>query len=73
MNTLSSDECCVCGSNQLVTIHDSGDLSEDMNQMEDEDIQDMAYRIAEVLNDNGIDARQAEPILWTLLSTYTVY
>jgi hypothetical protein len=44
-----------------------------MNQMEDEDIQDMAYRIAEVLNDNGIDARQAEPILWTLLSTYTVY
>ena len=36
--------------------------------MEDEDIQDMAYRIAEVLNDNGIDARQAEPILWMLLS-----
>ena len=39
-----------------------------MNQVEDEDIQDMAYRIAEVLNENGIDARQAEPILWLLLS-----
>ena len=36
--------------------------------MEDEDIQDMAYRIAEVLNEHGIDARQAEPILWMLLS-----
>ena len=36
--------------------------------MEDEDIQNMAYRIAEVLNDNGIDARQAEPVLWMLLS-----
>ena len=34
--------------------------------MEDGDIQDMAYRIAEMLN--GIDARQAEPILWMLLS-----
>ena len=43
-----------------------------MDQMEDEDIQDMAYRIAEVLNDNGIDARQAESILWTLLSTVYV-
>jgi|GEM_PF-4989269 len=28
----------------------------------------MAYRIAEVLNENGIDARLAEPILWLLLS-----
>ena len=36
--------------------------------MEDEDIQDMAYRIAEVLNENGIDASRAEPILWMLLS-----
>ena len=36
--------------------------------MEDEDIQDMTYRIAEALNDDGIDARQAEPILWMLLS-----
>jgi hypothetical protein len=35
--------------------------------MEDEDIQDMAYRIAEVLNENGIDATP-EPILWMLLS-----
>jgi len=26
MNTLSSDECCVCGSNQLVTIPDSGEI-----------------------------------------------
>ena len=33
--------------------------------MEDED---MAYRIAQVLNENGIDARRAEPILWMLLS-----
>ena len=31
--------------------------------MEDEDIQDMAYRIAEVLNENGIDANRAGPIL----------
>ena len=36
--------------------------------MEDEDIQDMAYRIAEMLNQNSIDARRAEPILWMLLS-----
>ena len=36
--------------------------------MEDQDIQDMAYRITEVLNENGIDASQAEPILWMLLS-----
>ena len=36
--------------------------------MEDEDIQDMAYRIAEVFNQNGIDARRAEPFLWMLLS-----
>jgi hypothetical protein len=39
-----------------------------VNEMEDEDIQNMAYRIAEVLNENGIDARRAEPILWMLLS-----
>ncbi len=26
MNALSSDECCVCGSNQLVTIPDSGEI-----------------------------------------------
>jgi hypothetical protein len=39
-----------------------------MNQMEDEDIQDMAYRIAELLKENSIDARRAEPILWMLLS-----
>jgi hypothetical protein len=39
-----------------------------VNEMEDEDIQNMAYRIAEVLNENGIDARWAEPILWMLLS-----
>jgi transcription initiation factor TFIIB len=26
MNTLSSDECCVCGSDQLVTIPDSGEI-----------------------------------------------
>jgi hypothetical protein len=39
-----------------------------MNQMEDEGIQDMAYRIAEVLKENDIDARRAEPILWMLLS-----
>ncbi len=26
MNTLSNDECCVCGSNQLVTIPDSGEI-----------------------------------------------
>ena len=26
MNTLSSDECCVCGSNQLVAIPDSGEI-----------------------------------------------
>ena len=26
MNTLSSDECCVCGSNQLVTLPDSGEI-----------------------------------------------
>jgi transcription initiation factor TFIIB len=26
MNTLSSDECCICGSNQLVTIPDSGEI-----------------------------------------------
>jgi len=44
-----------------------------MNQMEDEDIQEMSYRIAEVLNENGIDARLAEPILWTLLSDVPVY
>jgi hypothetical protein len=31
--------------------------------MDDEYIQDMAYRIAKVLNENGIDARRAEPIL----------
>ena len=36
--------------------------------MEDEDIQDMVYRISEVLNENGIDASRAEPILWMLLS-----
>ena len=36
--------------------------------MEEEDIQDMAYRKAEVLNENGVDARRAEPILWILLS-----
>ena len=36
--------------------------------MEDEDIQDMAYRMAQVLNENGVDARRAEPILWILLS-----
>ena len=36
--------------------------------MEDEDIQDMAYRIAEMLNQNSIDARRAEPILRMLLS-----
>ena len=36
--------------------------------MEDEDIQDMAYKIAEVLNENGIDASRAEPILWMLFS-----
>jgi hypothetical protein len=36
--------------------------------MEDEDIQYMAYRMAEVLNENGTDARRAEPILWMLLS-----
>jgi hypothetical protein len=36
--------------------------------MEDEDIQNMAYRIAEALNENCIDARRAEPILWMLLS-----
>ena len=36
--------------------------------MQDGDIQDMAYKIAEVLNENGIDARRAEPILWMLLS-----
>jgi hypothetical protein len=41
---------------------------EEVNKMEDEDIQEMTYSIAEVLNENGIDARQAEPILWTLLS-----
>ena len=41
---------------------------EDVNQMEDEGIQDMAYRVAEMFNDNGIDARQAEPILWMVLS-----
>jgi len=35
--------------------------------MEEEDIQDMAYRKAEVLNENGVDARRAEPILWILL------
>jgi hypothetical protein len=28
----------------------------------------MTYRIAEVLNENGIDGRRAEPILWMLLS-----
>jgi hypothetical protein len=39
-----------------------------MNQMEDEGIQDMAYRIAEKLKENDIDARRAEPILWMLLS-----
>ncbi|MGC2575612.1 MAG: hypothetical protein WA364_29245 [Candidatus Nitrosopolaris sp.] len=39
-----------------------------MNEMEDEDIQNMAYRIVEVLNKNSIDARRAEPILWMLLS-----
>ena len=26
MNTLSSDECCDCGSSQLVTIPDSGEI-----------------------------------------------
>jgi hypothetical protein len=31
--------------------------------MEDEDIRNMAYRIAEVFNENGNDARRAEPIL----------
>jgi len=36
--------------------------------MQDGDIQDMAYKIAEVLNENGIDAKRAEPILWMLLS-----
>jgi uncharacterized protein YfkK (UPF0435 family) len=36
--------------------------------MEDEDIEEMAYRIAEVLNENSIVARRAEPILWMLLS-----
>jgi hypothetical protein len=41
---------------------------EEVNQMEDEDIQDMAYRMAQVLNENGVDARRAEPILWILLS-----
>ena len=41
--------------------------------MEDEDIQDMAYRIVEVLNKNGIDASRAEPILWMLLSNVYVY
>jgi hypothetical protein len=43
---------------------------EDVNQMEDEDedIQDITYRIAEVFNQNGIDASRAEPILWMLLS-----
>jgi len=41
---------------------------EEVNQMEDEDIQDMAYRIAVMLNENSIDARRAEPILWMLLS-----
>ena len=53
---------------RLGIFQEPDNLSEDVNQMEDEDIQDMAYRIAEVLNDNGIDARQAEPILWMLLS-----
>ena len=26
MNTLSSDECCVCGPNQVVAIPDSGEI-----------------------------------------------
>jgi len=34
----------------------------------DEDIQDMAYRIVDVLNQNGIDAWRTESILWMLLS-----
>lgn len=53
---------------RLGIFQEPDNLSEDVNQMEDEDIQDMAYRIAEVLNENGIDARRAEPILWMLLS-----
>jgi hypothetical protein len=35
---------------------------------EDKDIQNMTHKIAEVFNENGIDARRAEPILWMLLS-----
>ena len=26
MDALSSDQCCVCGSDQLVTVHDSGEI-----------------------------------------------
>jgi transcription initiation factor TFIIB len=26
MNTLSNDQCCICGSNQLVTVIDSGEI-----------------------------------------------
>ena len=26
MNTLSNDQCCICGSDQLVTVIDSGEI-----------------------------------------------
>jgi hypothetical protein len=38
-------------------------------EAQDEDIEmTMTYEIGEILDKNGLDARRAEPILWTLLS-----